>query len=55
MLKDKTRKKKQSITQKNLKKIGWKKTLIGGIKVFNWRVKLNWKITIIKRKNKSKE
>jgi len=49
MSKDETRK-KQSITQKDLKPLGWKKILIRGIKIFNWRVKLNWKIAIIKGK-----
>jgi hypothetical protein len=33
-----------------------KKPLIWGkIRVFNWRVKLNWKIVVTKEKNKSKE
>jgi hypothetical protein len=27
-----------------------KKTLIRGLQIFNWKVKLNWKITLIKEK-----
>jgi hypothetical protein len=54
MSKDETRKKK-SITQKDLRKIRVKKTFIRGLQIFNWKVKLNWKITLIKEKSKSKE
>jgi len=32
----------------------WKKTLIRGIQIFSWRVKLNWKIALIKRKKNQK-
>jgi hypothetical protein len=39
---------KKIITQKDKKKWGWEKTLIGGIKFFNWMVWLNWKIALIK-------
>jgi hypothetical protein len=42
--------KKKSITQKDLRKIRVKKTLIRGLQIFNWKVKLNWKITLIKEK-----
>jgi hypothetical protein len=49
MSKDEIRKKK-SITQKDLRKIRVKKTLIRGLQIFNWKVKLNWKITLIKEK-----
>ena len=52
-MKDETRKKK-SIIQTNLRKWGWKKTLIRGIQIFNLRVKLNWKITLIKEKTNQK-
>ena len=40
---------------KRSKTIKVKKALIRGIQIFNWSVKLNWKIDLIKRKNKSKE
>jgi len=35
---------------KAIRKWGWKKNLITGIQIFNWRVKLNLKIALIKGK-----
>jgi len=32
-----------------------KKKLIRGIKIFNWRVKLNWNIDLIERKTNQKK
>jgi hypothetical protein len=50
MSKYETRKKK-SITQKDLKKLRVKKILIRGqIKIFSWRVKLNWEMALPKEK-----
>jgi hypothetical protein len=35
---------------KAIRNWGWKKNLIRGIQIFNWRVKLNLKIALIKGK-----
>jgi hypothetical protein len=57
MLKDETRKKNQLYKRIYIKmrvKIKKKPLIWGKIRVFNWRVKLNWKIVVTKEKTNQK-
>ena len=52
ILKDETWKKKYNYTKRSLKIEGEKQLLRVKIKIFNWKVKLNWKLTLTKKYSK---